>query len=268
MPARAWDNCWLIRAAGADGRSNKYVVGASAPCGNQAGFCVWNFEDRKVATYHSESPSNMCVGKATLYRASHLTEQGALGQAFTRISCKSMQHLKSKPVQEVFNPGVVTPNRLPPLWWYRPCGPLLASAGSSKNTMTLYDIRDGDVVTKWNIEKSFLTSDLCSPLHWRNKGKLVVCVDEGLGVWDVNSMTAHCLQNINLPGHNILALHIPNADAECSGGVWQRYVFFDLLTMFATETVLGAKTSLVSVASTSQESTTYMHCSARPEKMG
>lgn len=50
---------------------------------------------------------------------------------------------------------------------------------------------------------------------------------ESLSVWDVNSLEARRLHNVNLVGKKLRALHVQNDDAECSGGVRQRYVLHD-----------------------------------------
>lgn len=110
-----------------------------------------------------------------------------------------------------------------PLWWYRPSSPLVAAAGTSLKTVSLYDVRDGDLVMRWDLSKSVACMDFCSPIQWRNKSRLVVAEDQALSLWDVNGMTPHPVLQINLNGKQIRALHIRNSDAESAGGVRQRY---------------------------------------------
>lgn len=62
---------------------------------------------------------------------------------------------------------------------------------------------------------------------WSCAGKVVLAENESLSVWDVNSLEARRLHNINLVGKKLRALHVQNDDAECSGGVRQRYVLHD-----------------------------------------
>lgn len=110
-----------------------------------------------------------------------------------------------------------------PLWWYRPSSPLIAAAGTGLKTVSLYDVRDGDVVMRWDLSKRVACMDFCSPIQWRSKGRLVVAEDQALSFWDVNGVTPQPVLQISLNGKQIRALHIRNSDAENSGGVRQRY---------------------------------------------
>jgi hypothetical protein len=78
------------------------------------------------------------------------------------------------------------PSSSPPLWWYRPCGPLLASAASGLTTVSLFDIRDGDSVMRWDTQKAVAAMAYSSPVQWRNKSKsncLSQCVDKGCAIY-------------------------------------------------------------------------------------
>ena len=109
-----------------------------------------------------------------------------------------------------------------PQWWYNPSGPLLASVSSSLKRAVLYDIRDGEAVLEWDINTDVARLDYCSPVQWRERGKLVLAEQEAISVWDVNTMNVDCLHFIELPRKRISAIHVYNSDAECSGGVRQR----------------------------------------------
>mgnify|MGYP000043485853 CR=1 FL=1 len=109
-----------------------------------------------------------------------------------------------------------------PQWWYNPSGPLLASVSSSMKRAVLFDIRDGEAVLEWDINTDVARLDNCSPVQWRDRGKLVLSEQEAISVWDVNTMNVDCLQLIELPRKRISAIYVYNSDAECSGGVRQR----------------------------------------------
>ena len=49
-----WNDCWLVRAAGSDGRSNKYVVVATAGSAAGSGFCSWDFYSKNLSACHIE----------------------------------------------------------------------------------------------------------------------------------------------------------------------------------------------------------------------
>ena len=50
-----WGDCWLIRAVGSDGRSGKYVVAASAGCTLDSGFYSWDFYNKEIMAFPTES---------------------------------------------------------------------------------------------------------------------------------------------------------------------------------------------------------------------
>ncbi|KAF2314007.1 hypothetical protein GH714_021459 [Hevea brasiliensis] len=104
----------------------------------------------------------------------------------------------------------------------RPCGPLIVSTASSQRVVKIFDIRDGEQVMKWEVQKPVLAMDNSSPLQWRNRGKVVIAQSETISVWDVNSLNQQSLLSISLSGQKISALHVINTDAELGGGVRQR----------------------------------------------
>ncbi|KAK9083131.1 hypothetical protein Scep_029602 [Stephania cephalantha] len=191
-----WGDCWLIRAPGADGCSGRYVVAASSGSSLESGFCSWDFYSKDVRAFHLEDE------KVTSSR----TVLGPLS-----------------------NRGLYRRNALPAAmapensqWWYKPCGPLLVSAASSQNAVNVYDIRDGEHVMKWEAQKAVTMMDYSSPLHWRNRGKVVIAETEAITLWDVNSLNPQALLSVSLFGRKVLALHVHNSDAELGGGVRRR----------------------------------------------
>lgn len=192
-----WGDCWLIRAAGSDGRSGKYVVAASAGCTLDSGFCSWDFYNKEIMAFHTES------------------------EAFTSTSSTISPVLAERDVSgRNFGFANVVPENQH--WWYRPCGPLLVSTASAQKTVNIYDIRDGDPVMNWETQRHVTNMNYSSPLQWRNKGKVAVAEIEAISLWDVNSLDPRPLQSVVFPGRKVSALHVHNSDAECSGGVRQR----------------------------------------------
>ncbi|EYU18305.1 hypothetical protein ABFS82_07G049300 [Erythranthe guttata] len=184
-----WRDCWIIRAPSADGCSGKYVVAASA--GNnsvESGFCSWDFYTKDVKAFNFEDATNARVRRT----------------AFASLSNNTMHHGKN------------------PLRWYTPCGPLITSTASCQRSVHIYDIRDGERVMKWELQKPVSAMDCSSPLQWRNRGKVVVAEVDGVSVWDVNSLTSKALLSVSSSGQKISALHVNNTDAELGGGVRQR----------------------------------------------
>lgn len=192
-----WGDCWLIRAAGSDGRSGKYVVAASAGCTLDSGFCSWDFYNKEIMAFHTESETFTSTSSTI---TPVLTGRNVLGRNFGFAN-------------------VVPENQH---WWYRPCGPLLVSTASAQKTVSIYDIRDGDPVMNWETQRDVTNMNYSSPLQWRNKGKVVVAETEAISLWDVNSLDPRPLLCVAFPGRKVSALHVHNTDAECSGGVRQR----------------------------------------------
>ncbi|RZC80206.1 hypothetical protein C5167_042782 [Papaver somniferum] len=191
-----WGDCWLIRAAGADGCSGRYVVAASSGNALESGFCSWDFYTRDVRAFHLED--------ATV--KSSRTVLGPLPSiGLYRRSASSTI--------------MVPENRQ---WWYRPCGPLLVSTASGQKAVKVYDIRDGDEVMKWELQKPVAVMDYSSPLQWRDRGKVVLAEAESVSLWDVNSLTPQALLSVSSNGRQISALHVHNTDAELGGGVRRR----------------------------------------------
>ncbi|KAL2608298.1 hypothetical protein R1flu_026871 [Riccia fluitans] len=243
LSSGTWRDCWLIRAAGSDGTSNKYIVAASAGSAVDAAFCSWDFYDRSLTAYHSETASIHPSGNSSFKSSPsssperrRFTSDEKQKAKFTWYGgSENDQLLKGKahnrPLSDVNSGGSFTTNSLcrsdgelsdTPLWWYRPSSPLIAAAGTGLKTVTLYDVRDGDVVMRWDLGKWVACMDFCSPVQWRNRSRLVVAEDHALSLWDVSGMTPHPVSQISLGGKQIRALHIRNSDAEASGGVRQR----------------------------------------------
>ncbi|KAG5236374.1 KIN14B-interacting protein [Salix suchowensis] len=191
-----WRDCWIIRAPGADGCSGRYVVAASAGTTLDSGFCSWDFYAKDVRAFHFEDGGTTASRKVL----------GSLPN-----NTASRRNALS---------GILLPETQQ--WWYKPCGPLMVSTASSQKVVKIHDIRDGEQIMKWEVQKPVLAMDYSSPLQWRNKGKLVVAEAETISVWDVNSLNPQPLLSVSLAGRKISALHVINTDAELGGGVRQR----------------------------------------------
>ncbi|VFQ63328.1 unnamed protein product [Cuscuta campestris] len=195
-----WQDCWIVRAPGADGCSAKYVVAASAGNSINSGFCSWDFHSRDVRASHFED------GSSTITATSTRT-------ALAPISNNTMRRRNS------LSTVVPTEN---PQWWYKPCGPLIIAAASCQKMVRVYDIRDGEHVMEWGLSKPLLGMDHSSPLQWRSRGKVVMTETDGISLWDVNSTSPQALLSVSSSGRKISALHVSNTDAELGGGVRQR----------------------------------------------
>lgn len=189
-----WRDCWIIRASSADGCSGRYVVAASAGNSMVSGFCSWDFYSKDVRAFHTENNVS-CIRTAlaplpnTIYRRN--------------VSASSMQPENQQ-------------------WWYRPCGPLIVSAASYQREIRVYDIRDGEHIMTWELQKPVLGMDHSSPLQWRNRGKVVLAESEAISLWDVSSLNPQPLLSVPSSTRKIVALHVNNTDAELGGGVRQR----------------------------------------------
>ncbi|GMH19924.1 hypothetical protein Nepgr_021765 [Nepenthes gracilis] len=190
-----WRDCWIIRAPSTDGCSCKFVVAASA--GNTMGsaFCSWDFYTKEVQAFHVEE-------KITNTRA-------VLGPITDNIVHR--RNVLSN----------ITPSENQQ-WWYKPCGPLIISAASCQNAIRVFDIRDGEQIMKWNVQKPVLAMDYSSPLQWRNRGKVVIAEADAVSLWDVSSLNPQALLSVSVLGRKVSAVHIHNTDAEVGGGVRQR----------------------------------------------
>ncbi|XP_052189684.1 KIN14B-interacting protein At4g14310-like [Diospyros lotus] len=190
-----WRDCWIIRAPGVDGWSGRYVVAASAGNTLDSGFCSWDFYTKDVRAFHMEDETTSSrtalapISNTTLYRRNTLS------------ACMAPQNQQ---------------------WWYKPCGPLIVSTASSQKAVRIYDIRDGEQVMKWEVQKPVLEMDYSSPLQWRNRGKVVVAETESISLWDVSSLNSQALLSVSSFGRKVSALHVNNTDAELGGGVRQR----------------------------------------------
>jgi len=190
-----WRDCWVIRAPGSDGCAGRFVVAASAGNTMDSGFCSWDFYTREVRALQVDS-----------------------GTTSSRIA---LRPLPNNVVQRRNSTsGIVAAEAKQS--WYRPCGPLIISTASSQKAVKVFDVRDGEQIMKWDVEKPVLAMDYCSPLQWSNRGKIVVAEAESISLWDVNSLTPQALFSIPLDGRKVSALHVSNTDAELGGGVRKR----------------------------------------------
>ncbi|CAA0825709.1 Transducin/WD40 repeat-like superfamily protein [Striga hermonthica] len=195
-----WRDCWLIRAPSADGCSGKYVVAASAGNSLISGFCSWDFYTKDIRAFHLEDETTptarIVTARTALAPLPNNTMYNRRDHHFTASESRQ--------------------------WWYKPCGPLIMSAASCGKAVQIFDIRDGDRVMRWELPKPVLGMDYSVPLHWRNKGKVVIAVPDGLCLWDVGSLDSRVLMSVSSGAGRILALHVNNSDAEIGGGVRQR----------------------------------------------
>ncbi|XP_068665492.1 KIN14B-interacting protein At4g14310-like [Aristolochia californica] len=194
-----WGDCWLIRAPSSDGCTGRYVVAASAGSCLDSGFCSWDFYGKDIQAFRVED------GTSTF----GLSSRTVLGSLSNREVNK----------RSALSTIVVSQNQQ---WWYKPCGPLLVSTASSQKVVSIYDIRDGDLVMKWETSKPVHMMEYSSPLQWRSRGKVVLAETEGISLWDVGSLNPQALLSLPLFGKRITALHVNNTDAELGGGVRQR----------------------------------------------
>ncbi|KAG7547641.1 Quinoprotein alcohol dehydrogenase-like superfamily [Arabidopsis suecica] len=196
-----WRDCWVVRAPGADGCSGRYVVAASAGNTLESGFCSWDFYTKDIKALHIEDGSS-------------------------RVSRTALAPLPNNTSHGRNTPGcAVVPETQQ--WWYRPCGPLIASTGSFQSVVKVFDIRDGEQIMRWGVQNPVSALDFSSPLQWRNRGKLVIAESEAISVWDVNSLHPEAQHTISSSGRKISAFHINNTDAEVGGGVRQRVSSLD-----------------------------------------
>ncbi|CAN6279655.1 unnamed protein product [Urochloa humidicola] len=193
-----WGDCWLIRAPGVDGCSGRYVVAASAGNALEPGFCSWDYYTREVKAFHIEEEASHDPAPPT---------RAVLGPLSNLGSSRSSSALSNGETQQ---------------WWYKPCGPLLLSTASKQRMVTAYDIRDGDVVMKWEVSNPVTGMEYSSPLQWRSRGKVVIAGSESIGLWDVNSLNPQPLLSVASSGKKVYCLHVNNTDAEVGGGVRQR----------------------------------------------
>ncbi|KAL4190374.1 hypothetical protein AMTRI_Chr07g24440 [Amborella trichopoda] len=191
-----WADCWLIRTTGSDGCSGRYVVAASAGNALDSGFCSWDFYTKEIQAFRVECEPHP--------------------SSSTRVFAPSNRGLYRRNTLS----AVIAPEN--PSWWYKPCGPLLVSGASLQRTVTIYDIRDGDLVMRWDTPKPVMGMETSSPLQFRNKGKVVIAESEAISVWDINSLNPQPLQSVSFSGRRVSALHVHNTDGECGGGVRQR----------------------------------------------
>lgn len=190
-----WRDCWIIRAPSADGCSGKYVIAASAGNSVNSGFCSWDFYTKDIRAVHFEE------------EAPHVRT------ALAPLSNNTMYRTNPQ------LPYMAPENRQ---WWYKPCGPLVVSTATCQKTVQIYDIRDGEQVMKWELQKPVLGMDHASPLYWRNRGKVVIAELDAISLWDVSSLTSQALLSVSSSGQRISALHVNNTDAEPGGGFRQR----------------------------------------------
>ncbi|KAL3329102.1 hypothetical protein AABB24_036284 [Solanum stoloniferum] len=195
VSSNMWRDCWIIRAPGVDGSSGRYVVAASAGNSMDSGFCSWDFYTKDVRAFHVDDGfSNTRAALAPL-------PNNPMYRRNTLSSIMAPQNQQ---------------------WWYKPCGPLIVSGASCQRMVRTYDIRDGEQVLKWDLQRPMLSMDYSSPLQWRSRGKIVIAETEGLSLWDVNSISPQALLSVSSSSRQISAFHVNNTDAELGGGVRQR----------------------------------------------
>lgn len=190
-----WRDCWIIRAPSADGCSGKFVVAASAGNTMESGFCSWDFYSKEVKAVHIED--GMVNTRTALAPLPNNT-------SYRRNSLSSYMAPENQQ------------------WWYKPSGPLIVSTASHQRVVKLFDIRDGEHIMKWEVQKPVLAMDYSSPVQWRNRGKIVIAEAENISLWDVNSQNPQSLVSVSSLGRKISALHVNNTDAEMGGGVRHR----------------------------------------------
>ncbi|KAK7393707.1 hypothetical protein VNO78_22271 [Psophocarpus tetragonolobus] len=189
-----WRDCWVIRAPGSDGCSGRFVVAASAGNTMDSGFCSWDFYTKEVRALHVDA-----------------------GTTSSRIA---LRPLPNNVQRRNSTSSIVTAETKQ--WWYRPCGPLIISTASSQKSVKVFDVRDGEQIMKWDVQKPVIAMDYSSPLQWRNRGKVVIAEAESISLWDVNSLNPHALLSVPSSGRKVSALHVSNSDAELGGGVRER----------------------------------------------
>ncbi|KAG8072858.1 hypothetical protein GUJ93_ZPchr0006g42014 [Zizania palustris] len=194
-----WGDCWLIRAPGVDGCSGRYVVAASTGNVLDPGFCSWDYYSREPNAFHVENV--ICHTSSVPPSRTVLGPLPNLGSSIPSSATSIVERQQ---------------------WWYRPCGPLLLSAASKQKMVTAYDIRDGDIVMKWEVNSPVQGMEYSSPLQWRSRGKVVIAGTESIGLWDVNSLNPQPLLSVASAGKKLYCLHVNNTDAEVGGGVRQR----------------------------------------------
>jgi WD40 repeat protein len=170
-------------------------VAASAGNATDSGFCSWDFYTKDVRAFQIEGGT--------------IASRTVLGPLPNNIV-----HRRNAV------PNILVPETQQ--WWYKPCGPLIISTASCQKGVRIFDIRDGEQIMKWDVQKPVSTMDYSSPLQWRNRGKVVVAEAEAIAVWDVNSLSPQALVSVSSTGRKISALHVNNTDAELGGGVRQR----------------------------------------------
>ncbi|KAJ1431515.1 WD40/YVTN repeat-like-containing domain superfamily [Sesbania bispinosa] len=190
-----WRDCWIIRAPGSDGCSGRFVVAASAGNTMDSGFCSWDFYTKEVRAFQVE-----------------------VGTASSRTALRPLPNNVQR--RNLAASGILAAEAKQ--WWYRPCGPLIISTASSQRAVKVFDVRDGEQIMNWDVQKPVLAMEYSSPLQWRNRGKVVVAEAESISLWDVNSLNPEPLLSVPSGGRKICALHVSNTDAELGGGVRKR----------------------------------------------
>ncbi|KAI5055050.1 hypothetical protein GOP47_0030195 [Adiantum capillus-veneris] len=232
-PTISWSDCWMIRAPGSDGPAKTYIVASTSGSALDAGFCSWDFHSKALAAHHIEnhftcldlnsSPQCSPPKRSPELQTSCLLRSLASNRDST--ACHSFGSSMTRANVCFSDPSVYNESSK---WWYRPCGPLMVSAGTSLKQVAVYDIRDGEKVMTWETKQPIKCLDYSSPVQWRNNGKLALAEEQAISIWDVNSLNAQGLHYIELPGKRVCAMHVHNADAEYSGGVRQRLSSSDM----------------------------------------
>jgi len=154
----------VVHASGSDGCSSQYLIAAMAGGGrNAAAFCSWDWYDRSIAAYHCDSAPSTSTSLGPfianrLKNANFSTPQAALNRRSfltTWALDRNISGLRAKAA----------------LWWHRPCGALLASASTRLKTVSLYDVRDGELMMKLDTKHVVASMDFSSPVQWCSNSK-------------------------------------------------------------------------------------------------
>lgn len=107
-------------------------------------------------------------------------------------------------------------------WWYKPSEHLIASTASCQTVVSIYDIRDGDLVVNWELRKPVETMDCSSPLQWRLNDQVVIAEAGCVSLWEVESSVELPVHAIYTNHEKISALYMTWGEAEFFGSVRQR----------------------------------------------
>lgn len=107
-------------------------------------------------------------------------------------------------------------------WWYKPSGNFIASTASCQKVVSIYDIRDGRHLMKWEVGSPVLNMHYSSPLKWRSGRQVVIAEIEAITLWDVESRNAQPLRSTPTFGKKVSAFYFNSEEAEFGCGVRRR----------------------------------------------